>query len=1492
MLRFPVWGLVGLFIGCFSSFLQGQSLSYFELESGNYVFDEWDVEADPGTYPNHALFHGYTNEPSLTDEPEGLWLCRYDLTTRARINGLGVDGVSFFNTASKLTAALCLGENGTESGGFVGDFTVGLNTLNRDDITVAFTAALLNQGSGNPVPREYALRLQYRIGSEGVWNNLPTNVEFSSFNRANGEEETYTDILLPASCSNQPQVEVRWKFYSVAEHDGGTRPRMRLDDIIIDSKELDPEDPAIVINENFSSFEHFIGFPSAIQSFNISGENLTSGLELVTNPPFEIATDPSGTFETTLTLTPIEGTIEETTLYVRMNASEAGFYSNVISVAGGGVSSPTALSISGTARIYEAILSYPTPHKLSENGDYFLGEWDANSSSGSYPSHAVFHVYEEEPTENDIPISDWLCEYNLTARSRINGLGAAGFAFSNTASIQNESQCGSSDGNASGGFVGDVVVGVNTEEMENIRVSFLVELLSQSSGNPTPRNYGLKLMYRTNELSSWLELPTPIDYQTINQSQQEITHFTEINLPAIISDEPIVQLRWQYYSISHNDGGSRPRIRIDDILIQGDEIRILNPAVTVTEVLTPFHQVLGTSSDQQLILVEASDLIHPLELEVPYPFLISENDTANFSNTLLLQPNNEVIEPTPLYITLNALEIGVFERELIVSSGSLSEPKTITLLGETHDPSPTPQLQLNTDSLLNFNQELGAPSSYQFLILNGIQLESDLTVLAEAPFEIATSSDGEYHSSITLNEENGNIHFQPLFVRLNAQEAGSFSNSIFITGGGLTSLHEIYLEGQVISPPLAHINFDRDSLTSFVQEVGTPSAVSSISLEGIQLNEDIVIDVDSPFELSTDSTAGFSQQLVLSPDDTYPKKLYIRLNATSPATFSSYLIARTSTVSDTCYLKGVSNDALNSMLLYYWHFNELIYQLEEEHTRLLLKDEVSANYAYPNLNASLRTTGFADSRHNEVTFPVSNQNLQLGVPPHQGGWLRVHNPSLTSHVELAFETTHFKDLELEYLTARNSTGPQFQTLHYSIDNGNTWELIQQNIPIPILDHVNHWQHNRLDLSAFTDLNDTTNVLVKITFEGTNATAEEGFTLIDNLTLKGILIEPQTHTELTVSPIYLSAFQQEEGTPSTSQSFIVEAKNTTGAVSILSPDGFEVKLATEDTYENTINVITTEGALQPTAIDVRMHTTVNGFYSDNITLIANGVTQKIPVYGFCNTSFTPITSELIYYWHFNHLNTLHQEVTQIQSDYALTDSVFGLLTYEGAGIRNITAHASGSATNLQLNQIPGQSIAVHNTSTDRTLRFDLPTEGLSEIVFEYVVKRSFEGMLHHTLTYSTDGMNYQPFNFPTATFPISEYEQLLQFDFSELPEVANNPNFKIRILFTGQTSLSEGYNTIDNITLKANASKLGIQENNLLTLDIYPNPCTDELHIQSNQSFQSASIFTTTGTLLYSTPQNSPMTTTVISTGNFASGMYIITLYDQRGVVGYKRFVKE
>jgi hypothetical protein len=267
-------------------------------------------------------------------------------------------------------------------------------------------------------------------------------------------------------------------------------------------------------------------------------------------------------------------------------------------------------------------------------------------------------------------------------------------------------------------------------------------------------------------------------------------------------------------------------------------------------------------------------------------------------------------------------------------------------------------------------------------------------------------------------------------------------------------------------------------------------------------------------------------------------------------------------------------------------------------------------------------------------------------------------------------------------------------------------------------------------------------------------------------------------------------------------------------------------------------------------------------------------------------FTEVVNseDVIYYWHFNTLETPSDVVT-IAADYSEIASAVPLMTYTGAGPRDIDAYNTGSAVNLHMDQTSGKGARVRNPSQGRTLVFDLPTTGYKDIKFAYAVQRTNEGQLTNHLSYSIDGVNYVQAGLAQNTFNITTDYGLVQADFSSIAAVNNNANFKIQIAFEGNTIADNGNNRFDNITLKGIEDNLSVSSQNAATYQVFPNPFKNNVQIISSARMTDLTIFDMIGKKVWQKTTNASSET--IDLGVLNAGVYLLKIRTSNGVVTHK-----
>jgi hypothetical protein len=198
----------------------------------------------------------------------------------------------------------------------------------------------------------------------------------------------------------------------------------------------------------------------------------------------------------------------------------------------------------------------PAAYPLAGSGPYHFQQWNENEPAGTYPPHMRFYqTAVADPVLAMELDSLWTLPYNLTSRSRVNGLSTDGFAFRNTANPQEIEGAG---------FLGAAVLALDTSGTDDIRVTWTGGTVA-----PNTRAYGIRLQYRIGDQGPFADVVdangSPVEY--IRNSQAGHSQIIgPVQLPDAANNQPLVELRWKYHYIS-GDSGPRAQLRVAAIQV-------------------------------------------------------------------------------------------------------------------------------------------------------------------------------------------------------------------------------------------------------------------------------------------------------------------------------------------------------------------------------------------------------------------------------------------------------------------------------------------------------------------------------------------------------------------------------------------------------------------------------------------------------------------------------------------------------------------------------------------------------------------------------------------------------------------------------------------------------------------------------------------------------------------------------------------------------------
>jgi len=190
--------------------------------------------------------------------------------------------------------------------------------------------------------------------------------------------------LTAVDIANGDFYYIRWSSDDIGGT--GSRDELALDNISITGQSNVTTDPTITTTPTLlTGFQQFVGTPSAEQTFEVSGANLTADIDLAVTGDYEISTTSGSGFTNALTLTQSGGTVNATTIYVRLNGALAASPSNgLITLASTGA---TDVLVSLEGEILNAVPTVFVSETALSGFSHFVGTPSAEQTfevSGSF----------------------------------------------------------------------------------------------------------------------------------------------------------------------------------------------------------------------------------------------------------------------------------------------------------------------------------------------------------------------------------------------------------------------------------------------------------------------------------------------------------------------------------------------------------------------------------------------------------------------------------------------------------------------------------------------------------------------------------------------------------------------------------------------------------------------------------------------------------------------------------------------------------------------------------------------------------------------------------------------------------------------------------------------------------------------------------------------------------------------------------------------------
>ena len=205
----------------------------FKISGSEFAFTAWDKNSPEMTFPEHMIFlQSGKNDPDDNDPLEFAYYITpdeygaddtgnigfpYRNISRTRINGLGGNGISFINTG-----------RGRDLGGAL----LALNTEGVNEFGAQWLCGTILRNS-----RKYGIRLQYRVGWEGEFTDIPETLYETTSDGHTSAKGSYT---LPQELAGKEYVQLLWRYHHI-DGSSGARAQLSLDNIVVAARPAKPQ---------------------------------------------------------------------------------------------------------------------------------------------------------------------------------------------------------------------------------------------------------------------------------------------------------------------------------------------------------------------------------------------------------------------------------------------------------------------------------------------------------------------------------------------------------------------------------------------------------------------------------------------------------------------------------------------------------------------------------------------------------------------------------------------------------------------------------------------------------------------------------------------------------------------------------------------------------------------------------------------------------------------------------------------------------------------------------------------------------------------------------------------------------------------------------------------------------------------------------------------------------------------------------------------------
>jgi len=472
------------------------------------------------------------------------------------------------------------------------------------------------------------------------------------------------------------------------------------------------------------------------QSFTVSAANLTSNVVITAPTGFRIATTISGTYTTSISLTPSAGTLSNTSIFVRLLNVASSASSGTLSITSTGVTSQTitlttnsdnALNLDGT----NDIVTVPDNNLLDLTNNYTIEAWIKPTA---FTSLAGIVSKNHSANSNGYTLQ-------INGTGKFSGVSFDGMSTKNGVLALNS---------------WNHIAAVNNNGTRKIYVNGLEQVLT---GTPltTAANNDPVIIGQDFSSSGARFFKGSIDEVRIWSTARTVSEITN-NLNV---------------SLAGNETGLVANYNFDQGIANGTNTSttILNDYTTnaLNGNITGLALTGNTSNFVDGFMPSITAAGNETEVLVGKTLALTNILTGGvWSST---NTNIATVNSTSGIVT--GVATGTATISYAICGKTVSFPLTVTVIAAS-------------GTLTTFTSCFGSPSAAQSILVSAVTLTNDLLIKAPDGYELATSVGGTYSTSISLTPISGNVTNTAIYIRLSSKAFNGDHGNIILSSGNFS----------------------------------------------------------------------------------------------------------------------------------------------------------------------------------------------------------------------------------------------------------------------------------------------------------------------------------------------------------------------------------------------------------------------------------------------------------------------------------------------------------------------------------------------------------------------------------------------------------------------------------------------------------------------------------------------------------------------------------